>query len=283
MDVELSMRYNIVDSNFEGAAMHNRRASLLTSSILVITTACSALAAPSTPTAAPTATNAPTATSVPFYQQVALTAVPAEETSASPDYKITTQTPSLTGGNDPRSTTFNDEMVAIVKSAVDDFKQKMSDLGPAPIPAQSTFDLRYKQTAPTGNTLSIQFALEGYVAGMAHPYHVIRTVNFNLEQGKDIALTDLFTAKSDYLKMIAAYCANELSKRDIGFSDTFKSGADPTAENYQAWNITPDGLMITFNEYQVAPYASGPQTVTVPYSELKSLIDLKGPLGVFVK
>ena len=263
----------------------NRKTSLLMSFILIITSACSALATPipATPTIAPTSTSAPTSTPVPLYQQVILKSVPSEEDGKSPDYKITTQTPSLTGSNDMRVKTFNDEMIAVVKSAVDDYRQKMSSFGPAPIQVQSTFDLKYEQTAPTGSILSIKFTMEGYVAGMAHPYHVIRTVNFDLEKGKDIALSDLFTANSDYLKTIAAYCVSELSKRDIGFTDMFKQGADPTPDNYQDWNIASDGLVITFNEYQVAPYVSGPQTVTVPYSELKSLIDPNGALGSFIK
>jgi hypothetical protein len=267
----------------KGISMKPNLKMFLAVMVMAVLSACSSLTASTTPTAAPTSTNAPTATPLPLYQQVKLTSVPAEENGTTSKYKITAQTPSLTGSNDPRVKTFNTEMAAAVKSAVDDFKQKMTDLGPAPIPAPSTFDLKYEQTAPTGNTLSIKFTMEGYVAGMAHPYHVTRTVNFDLDKGKDIALTDLFTANSDYLKAIADYCVNELSKRDIGFTDMFKQGADPTPDNYQAWNITSDGLMITFNEYQVAPYASGPQTVTVPYSALKSLIDPNGLLASFVK
>jgi hypothetical protein len=42
-------------------------------------------------------------------------------------------------------------------------------------------------------------------------------------------------------------------------------------------------LLITFDEYQVAAYAAGPQTVVVPYSELKGLIDPQGALGNFIQ
>jgi hypothetical protein len=38
-------------------------------------------------------------------------------------------------------------------------------------------------------------------------------------------------------------------------------------------------LLITFDEYQVAPYAAGPQKVAIPYSELRALINPQGPLG----
>ena len=54
-------------------------------------------------------------------------------------------------------------------------------------------------------------------------------------------------------------------------------------ENYRSWNITPKGLQITFDDYQVTPHAAGPQQVLVPYATLKALIDPAGPLAEFIK
>ncbi len=83
------------------------------------------------------------------------------------------------------------------------------------------------------------------------------------------------------LDKIANYCIAQLKTRNIGF-EAFTSGAQPTPENYGNWNITPDGLLITFDEYQVAAYAAGPQEVVVPYTELQSVIDPHGPLQGFL-
>jgi hypothetical protein len=47
------------------------------------------------------------------------------------------------------------------------------------------------------------------------------------------------------------------------------------------WHPASDGLLVTFNEIRVAPYASGPQTVVVPYAQLKRLISPRGPLATF--
>ena len=41
----------------------------------------------------------------------------------------------------------------------------------------------------------------------------------------------------------------------------------------------PDGLLITFEMYQVAPGASGPMQVLVPYEHLQTVIDPQGPLA----
>ncbi|RIK32332.1 MAG: hypothetical protein DCC56_00555 [Anaerolineae bacterium] len=52
---------------------------------------------------------------------------------------------------------------------------------------------------------------------------------------------------------------------------------------YQYPRNVVGGFVITFDEYQVAPYAADPQTVTVPYSELKPLINQQGPLVVALR
>ncbi len=256
---------------------------LFVPAFLLILLACNALAAPATPTAMPTSTSIPTATPAPLYQQVTLTAVPFGETGKSPDYNITAQIPSLTGSNDPRAAAFTTEMHNFVQGLISDFKTKLAQNPPTPITAASYLDVKYQLVSPPGNVLSVKFATEGYLAGMAHPYHLIYSFNYDLEQGKDIPFSSLFLSNADYLSAISQYCIAQLKTRDIGFGDIFAQGAEPTAQNYKNWNITTDGLMITFDEYQVAPYVAGPQTVTISYSELKSLIDPKGPLGSFVK
>ena len=267
---------------------HNRKFILAISLVLTASLACNTLAASTTtptaapiPTSAPTSTSIPTTTSVPFYQQVTVSTTNFNDSGTSPDYKITAQIPTIKD-SDPRAVAFNSEMNNFVQHLADDFKKNMASMGPPPIQATSSLDVQYQVVSPSGNILSIKYQTEGYIAGMAHPYHLIYSFNYDLEQGKDIALSDLFLPGADYLGALSKYCAAQLSTRDINFQD-FSQGADPTAENYKNWNITSEGLMITFDEYQVAAYVAGPQVVTVPYSELKSLIDPNGPLGVFIK
>ena len=65
--------------------------------------------------------------------------------------------------------------------------------------------------------------------------------------------------------------------------DWIQKGAAPELTNYDNWTITKKGLGITFDPYQVGPYAAGPQHVLVPYSALKEIIKPDGPVGQFVK
>lgn len=246
--------------------------------VFIFLSACNALAAP---TAVPTPTPAPTATSIPLYQQIMITTVTISDSGKSPDYTITAQIPAITNSNDPRALAFTTQMHDFVQGLIDDYKTKQAQMGPPPIVVASYFDVRYQVVSPPGNVLSIKYQTEGYIAGMAHPYHLNYTFNYDLDKGKDIPMGNLFLPNSNYLEVISKYCAAQLSTRDINFKD-FSQGADPTPDNYKNWNITSDGLMITFDEYQVAAYVAGPQVVTVPYSELKDVIDPNGPLGNFV-
>ena len=253
--------------------------------ILIGASACATIppAPAATPTSLPpTATAVPQAIApIPLYQTVTLTSVPFEEHGQPFSYKVTTETPTLSG-SDPRLRAFDVEAAAVVKAAIDDFKQKLAAVTGTPVSAASYLDVRYDLLSPPGNIFSLKFQMEGYVTGAAHPYHVSQTLNYDLEQGRDISLADLFVPDSDYLVTIADYCTNQLNSRDIGFQG-FELGAAPMPGNYRNWNITSEGLMITFDEYQVAPYASGPPTVLVPYAEIKSLIDPQGELGTLIK
>ncbi len=65
--------------------------------------------------------------------------------------------------------------------------------------------------------------------------------------------------------------------------EMMKSGASPRADNYRAVSITKKGLWVTFDPYQVAAYAAGPQHVLVPYSALKDIIKPDGPVAAFAK
>lgn len=52
----------------------------------------------------------------------------------------------------------------------------------------------------------------------------------------------------------------------------FPEGADPKPENYQNWNMGLRNLVITFDVYQVVPYAAGAQECQVPLVTLRRLL-----------
>jgi len=219
---KVTLGSGIVQNSIKGDDMTNLSSRNLQTMILlsagtIIVLACAA----TSPATTPTLPAVPTATTAPLFQQITLTPTSSEDDGQSPAYKITTQTPSLAGSDDARVKAFNAEMTALVTKAVADFKKNMADMNVPSVSAESSFDVRYKLLSPPGNLFSLKFEMEGYVSGMAHPYHLSETVNYNLQQGTDISIADLFLLDSTYLQTIATYCAAQLKTRDIGFQDDF--------------------------------------------------------------
>ena len=102
---------------------------------------------------------------------------------------------------------------------------------------------------------------------------------------KQLKLSDLFKPGAKYLQAIADYSIAGLKKQtDKGLiAEEIEKGAAPQTKNYERWNIMKTGIGITFDAYQVGPYAAGPQFVTVPYSVLKDIINPEGPIAQFAK
>ncbi len=124
---------------------------------------------------------------------------------------------------------------------------------------------------PNHNTiLSVRLNTEGMQIGRAHPYHNHRAINYDLNAGKSLALENMFKSNSNYLKVISNHARKQLLAK-LPDKWMIEQGTK-SAQNYQAWSLQNDSLLITFNEYQVAPYASGPQEVEIPYAELKQII-----------
>jgi hypothetical protein len=259
--------------------LHQIKQVVFISVLLFLQTACGTLAA------VPTATSASAfvaATKIPLSQQVMLTFISFKEDGQLPTYTISAQTPMFAGVEDPRIQAFNKAVSELVQHEIGYFRKNVLAQMPAhPISSGSSFDAKYVVIFQGGGVWSLKFDFSGYTDGAAHPYHYSLTFNYDLEQGKKLSMDELFPTDSDYLEALSRYCIAELSKRDIGFYGGFQQGAEPTSDNYRNWNITSYGLLITFDEYQVAPYAAGPQTVTVPYSALTAIINPKGPLAMF--
>ena len=230
----------------------------------------------SLPTQAPRPRLTPPITALPLAQQVTLSTITANESGKAPDYTLQVQIPVLTTAqqdSDPRVKKFNTEVTALIQGATDQFRKGLAEQPSKPISGGSYFDVRYALiSSPGKNFISLQFKIEGMSDGAAHPYHITLSFNYDLEKGEQIKLSQLFLHGVNHLQTIADYCRTELSKRDIGF-EGFSEGADPTDENYAVWNLSPEGLLIVFNEYQVAAYAAGPQSVIIPFEKLDNIIN----------
>lgn len=183
---------------------------------------------------------------------------------------------------------FNQQVNELLTKEIDDFKQQAITNQKDFLDSKSTknnlyidYDASFIRSGHN-HILSVRFTLQGYLAGMAHPFHRHRVINFNLDAEQNVSLSDLFETDSDYLTMLEAYSRYILGRRlrDI---DMIKTGTQANAQNFRNFNIKPNGLLITFDESQVAAYVDGAQTVLVPYTVLKHILAKDSPISSCVK
>ena len=225
-----------------------------------------------------------------FTGDVDLVAKQIKESNKKLMYDIDARYPQLTGGNNPNFEKFNQVVRAPVTMEVAGFKKAMApEASEEPRPEGSMgsdLNVSYEVALAQDDLISVAFSIGSYYQGAAHPNTVTDVVNYDLKNGKPLKLADLFKPGAKYLQAIADYCIADLKKqgKDKGLLDEeIQNGAAPQAKNYQSWTITKKGLGISFDAYQVGPYAAGPQYVLVPYSSLKDIINPEGPVGQFAK
>jgi hypothetical protein len=214
-------------------------------------------------------------------------------------YEVSAAYPQVTGVADPNYDKFNQTVRNLISRKVGDFRKEMTpsaedELAPDENPVideslGSDINVNYEVALAKDDLIAIQFTVSSYSAGAAHPNSYTEVVNFDLKNGKLLKLADLFQPGAKYLQTLSIFCIQELKKQAKAQGDTFidddwiNRGAGAELTNYDNWTITRKGLGITFDPYQVAAYAAGPQNVLVPYSALKEIIKPVGMLGQFVK
>ena len=113
--------------------------------------------------------------------------------------------------------------------------------------------------------------------GGAHGLTTKRSINIympNSEGFKDeenfLLLEDIFLDKVDYKTIINNYIINEIKKEpEKYFQDTLEKY---TGFNEKNFYFNDKGLVIYFQSYEIAPYASGSPEFNIPYSFLSNYI-----------
>ncbi len=216
-------------------------------------------------------------------KQQTVTPMRFEEKGDGPIYKLTADIPTIVGSEDPHAQLFNSLTYAIFQAYENEFIAAVQEMPVEPVSSGSTMDIQYTLVSPPGDSIiSINYLVTGYADGATDKFHNSRSFNFNIESGQEVTLAQLFLSGVDYLNPIAQICSTELSSRIKDFG-AFAGGVEANEENYQVWNVSADGLVITFDETQISTNATGPQKVTIPYEKLKDIIDPQGPIGKYIR
>jgi hypothetical protein len=115
--------------------------------------------------------------------------------------------------------------------------------------------------------LSLYFDQYEYTGG-AHGLTVRSSDTWNLQKSKRMELSDFFPMGKDYREYLLQRIINSIhTEFSAGNSMYFEDYEQRVRESFQPnhFYLTEEGIAIYFQQYEIAPYASGIPTFIIPY------------------
>lgn len=132
----------------------------------------------------------------------------------------------------------------------------------------------YKVHLNDKGLLSLTLEQFSYTKGAAHGMTYRHSLTFNLQDGHDYRLRELFKPDADFVRVISEKIKQEIKEKDIPLIADFEE----IAEN-EEYYLTEDSLVIYFQLYQYTPYAYGFPEFSIPYEELAEILKPDGPIA----
>ena len=136
---------------------------------------------------------------------------------------------------------------------------------------------------PSGHAITVALDFYGFSGG-AHGFGGTVCMLVDLRTGKPVEPDGVFAPGDAWLQQMVEIVTADLRKQFIkkpGFDDALEPASlaktlrDPGHYRWRA-----DRLELIFNAYDVGPYAAGAYEVVIPYSRLRPLFRLDGPLAL---
>ena len=177
-----------------------KRISIFISMLFFFLLTCNATFSVGVPTPTvlvPTETAVPTSAPL-LSQQVTLVSVPFTETNPGsnfPRYTITAQIPQLTGSDDPHVLAFNQRLNDLVAKEIDIWRQSFQQLPLTSNSNGSSLNVTYTTSSVMNDLWSFKFDFAFYADSAAHPGLNSITLNYDLSQGRELALRECFLSQ----------------------------------------------------------------------------------------
>lgn len=111
--------------------------------------------------------------------------------------------------------------------------------------------------------------------GAAHGMPIRQYYHINLKTGASYKLSDLFKNNSEYLSKLSSILKVKMEKMNKE-NDKMYASKDFTLTANQGFYLTKDALNIFFTPYEIASYAEGFPSFSIPYSEINDIINTNG-------
>ncbi|MFC4403276.1 DUF3298 and DUF4163 domain-containing protein [Gracilibacillus xinjiangensis] len=99
-------------------------------------------------------------------------------------------------------------------------------------------------------------------SGGAHGNTVVQSFNYDIEAGKRVYLTDILTTEEQLKKVQNYVWEYAIERPDIFYPDLKKEDIQLTKDT--AFYFTDEGIVLVFQQYEIAPYVSGNQEIAIP-------------------
>lgn len=126
------------------------------------------------------------------------------------------------------------------------------------------------------NLLSIVFALYTDTGG-AHGNTTFSSLTFDTTTGEVYDFEDLFLPNSNYMNILSEIAVREAEEAEVPFIADYKGVVDN-----QQFYLTPNGIVLFYQVYEYTPYSYGLFRITIPYNEIKGILNTNNPIHNFV-
>ncbi|MGH9427047.1 MAG: RsiV family protein, partial [Terriglobia bacterium] len=121
--------------------------------------------------------------------------------------------------------------------------------------------------------ISLRLTHSVMAIGQMHPIDYYETINYDIQRRAPLREHQVF--KNGYAKVFSAYTREHVQvnyEMDYTRDDWLKKGTSPRRDNFSNWNIVPEGILIAFEDYQIASHSFGQLELIIPYPELKAVL-----------
>jgi len=139
------------------------------------------------------------------------------------------------------------------------------------LPTLWGLDLHYVVYYSNERLVSLRLTHSLMETGQMHPIAYYETINFDLKKGRPLRDKDVF--KHGYLKSFSTYSRKHLLDHYVIPNDYWlNGGTEPRVKNFTNWNIVPEGVLLSFEDYQVSSHSFGQPEFVVPFSAMNGTI-----------
>lgn len=152
------------------------------------------------------------------------------------------------------------------KSALELKKEELTDKEVSQ--GKYSYEVSYEVKYNKNNLLSILIYDYTYTGG-AHGSTVVTAYNFDVLTGNQVKLTNI-VGKNSKLTKLKKYTKTDLLNQQKELGTVFTDELDGlTFDNNRPFYFYDNGIVVKFQQYEVAPYAAGMPEVKIPYSVFK--------------